>query len=130
MQRCKNHMSMVKEDSSRAQALPEMRCCAAHCSLRGVAGGRLAWVLTLAGAGAQHSPGSSEAALKLYTCAKCHVARYCGRTCQQAAWDAHRAACKRRQAHLGQVCFHLARIMGHDVGPYELACCVIDIQVS
>ena len=47
--------------------------------------------------------GSSEATLKLYTCAKCHVARYCGQACQKAAWGAHRAACKRRQAHLAQV---------------------------
>ena len=45
--------------------------------------------------------GSSEAALKLYLCTKCRGARYCGLTCQQAAWDAHRAACKRRRAHLG-----------------------------
>ena len=42
--------------------------------------------------------GASEADLKLHTCSGCGRARYCGPLCQKAAWRAHRAACRRREA--------------------------------
>ena len=45
--------------------------------------------------------GASEAGLKRHTCSACHTARYCGPRCQKAAWGAHRAACRRRQAPPG-----------------------------
>ena len=79
---------------------PTMDCCT-ECILQECVAGGSSLALNHEVRRCATFTGASEAQVKLHTCSVCRTAQYCGPLCQKAAWRAHRAACRRREAAPG-----------------------------
>jgi Flp pilus assembly protein TadD len=75
-----------------ARAIERQRDTVVQASKAGADGGKIFAVIACA----HCSTRRDRTALK--TCARCGIARYCDRACQQADWQSHKASCKAGKA--------------------------------